>query len=111
MSDDHIVTTWRVQGTAQEVAELLGDVEHYPRWWPAVYLDARVLDPGDEQGLGRLVDLKTRGFVPYPLRWRFQVVELRDDGFAADLWGDFNGRGVWTVEQDGPWTNATYDWT
>ena len=24
--------------------------------------------------------------------------------------GDFEGRGIWTFEQDGSWANITYDW-
>ena len=24
--------------------------------------------------------------------------------------GDFNGRGIWTLEQDGGFVNVTYDW-
>ena len=37
----------------------------------------RELSPGDEQGLGKEVDLYTKGWLPYTLRWRFRVVEQR----------------------------------
>jgi hypothetical protein len=33
-----------------------------------------------------------------------------DDGFALEAWGDFDGRGIWTFEPDGDYTNITYDW-
>jgi hypothetical protein len=109
-NDYHFTTHWRVQGTVQEVREILGDAEGLSRWWPAVYLQVHTLDPGDERGLGRVVDLHTKGWLPYTLHWRFQVTEVREDGFSLEAWGDFVGRGVWTFESDGQWTNITYDW-
>jgi hypothetical protein len=58
-----------------------------------------------------VVDLYTKGFLPYTLRWSFIVTESRgQDGFALEAHGDFEGNGVWTFEQDGPWVNVTYDW-
>ena len=48
--------------------------------------------------------------MPYTLRWQFRVTQVRADGFTLEAWGDFDGRGIWTFEQDGPWVNVTYDW-
>ncbi|HEX2515122.1 MAG TPA: hypothetical protein VH257_10485, partial [Chloroflexota bacterium] len=81
------------------------------RWWPSVYLDVRELSPGDEQGLGKEVDLYTKGWLPYTLRWRFRVVEQRwPHSLTLEASGDFVGRGVWTLRQDGPWTDVRYEW-
>ena len=45
------------------------------------------------------------------LLWEFEVVESRYPyGFALAATGDFDGRGVWTFEQDGRVVNITYDW-
>ncbi len=106
----HFITQWRVKSTIKEVADILGDAGDLVRWWPAVYLDVQVLQPGDEQGLGKVVSLYTKGWLPYTLRWQFRVTEVRADGFTLEAWGDFDGRGIWTFEQDGPWVNAKYDW-
>ena len=106
----HFITHWRVESTVDEVSELLGDSLALMRWWPSVYLDVRVVEPGEEHGLGRVVNLYTKGWLPYTLRWDFRVTEVRKDGFTLMAWGDFNGRGIWTFEQDGPWVNITYDW-
>ncbi|MEA5455062.1 polyketide cyclase [Sinomonas sp. JGH33] len=82
------------------------------RWWPSVYLDVRMLDPGDAQGLGRRIDLFTKGWLPYTLRWTFTVTEpITLDGFAISARGDLNGTGRWTLTQDGPETVVRYDWT
>lgn len=109
-NDYHFITTWRVKSTVEEVSEIIGDPRGLVRWWPSVYLDVKVLEEGDERGLGRVVSLYTKGWLPYTLRWEFRVTEVKADGFTLVAWGDFDGRGIWTFEQDGEWVNVTYDW-
>ena len=107
----HFVTNWRVEGDVREVADILKKGEDLPRWWPSVYLDVQVLDQGDEDGIGKVVSLHTKGWLPYRLRWQFRVTESRyPHGFSLEAWGDFNGRGIWNFEQDGRYVNVTYDW-
>ena len=97
---------WRVQGTVEEVADVLGNATDLVRWWPSVYLDVRQLEPGDERGIGRVIDLYTKGWLPYTLRWQFRVTQSRYPyGFVIEAWGDFVGRGFWTLAADGEgWT-------
>src|SRR6266480_4391741 len=109
-NDYHFITHWCVPGALKEVSDIIGDARELTRWWPSVYLDVRVLAPGDEHGLGKVVSLYTKGWLPYTLRWDFRVIAVRQNGFALAAWGDFDGRGIWTFEQDGPWVNITYDW-
>lgn len=110
-NDYHFVTRWRVKGTTTEVSDLLSEVDELTRWWPSVYLDVRVLEPGDANGVGKQVELLTRGWLPYKLRWRFVVTEAnKPHGFALRATGDFNGRGEWRFEQNGEWVDITYDW-
>ena len=75
-----------------------------PRWWPAVYLQVTEPEPG-------VFTLLTKGWLPYTLRWSFRVVD-RDypRGFTLEAWGDFEGRGIWTFEQEDESTNVIYDW-
>jgi hypothetical protein len=109
--DYHFITRWRVEATREAVYDLLGNAPALARWWPSVYLDVRQLEPGDDRGIGKVVELHTRGWLPYTLRWRFRVTEVeRPVGFALEAWGDFNGTGRWTFEQDGAFVNITYDW-
>lgn len=111
LNNYHFVTTWRVQATTGEVADILRDPLDLPRWWPAVYLGADELEPAGDRGLGQRVRVHTKGWLPYTLSWAFTVVESRyPERFALEASGDFVGRGVWTLQQDGGWTVATYDW-
>jgi hypothetical protein len=110
-NDYHFITHWRVEAPIEEVAEILSNGVDLVRWWPSVYLNAEELEPGDAQGVGRVISLYTKGWLPYTLRWQFRVTESRfPHGFTLEAWGDFDGRGIWTLEQDGPWVDVTYDW-
>ena len=107
----HFVSRWRVEGTCGEVADVLGDPLTLARWWPSVYLDVWEVRPPDADGLGRRVKLHTKGWLPYALRWQFEVVQSHyPHGFTLIATGDFDGTGVWTFEQDGAFVNMTYDW-
>lgn len=107
----HFMTEWRVRGTVTEVADILKQATELPRWWPSVYLDVEQIDAGDKDGVGRIVKLYTKGWLPYTLRWSFKVTESRYPyGFSLEAWGDFDGRGVWDLRQEGEWVVVTYDW-
>ena len=107
----HFVTHWRVRGTCEEVADVLSDPADLVRWWPSVYLDVRVIREGDDDGVGRVIELWTKGWLPYTLRWKF--ITTRNDGArgsALRAEGDFVGEGVWTFRQVGAYVDAEYDW-
>jgi hypothetical protein len=110
-NDYHFITHWRVQATAKEVSDILGNAPDLVRWWPSVYLDVQELEPGDERGIGKVIDLYTKGWLPYTLRWRFRVSESNYPyGSTLQAHGDFDGRGIWTFEERDGWTDITYDW-
>ena len=101
----HFVTHWRVESTIEEVNEVLSNAPDLARWWPSVYLRVMQPEPGGP------VELLTKGWLPYTLHWFFRVTESRRPrGFSIEAWGDFEGRGIWTFEQDGRFANITYDW-
>jgi hypothetical protein len=105
------VSRWRVEGTCGEVADILGDPLALADWWPSVYLRVEELRPPDARGAGRRVRLHTKGWLPYTLRWEFEVVESRYPyGFTLIAAGDFEERGVWTFEQNGADVDMIYDW-
>jgi hypothetical protein len=111
-NDYHFVTHWRVDAPREQVSEILLDGLALPRWCPSVYLDAWELAPGDARtSIGREIGLYTKGWLPYTLRWQFRIVENRPPtGFTIEASGDFNGRGIWTLEPEGAHTHVIYDW-
>lgn len=110
LNDYHFVTVWRIPGTVEEVGRIIVDGDSLTRWWPSVYLGVQEIEPGDASGLGKVIDLYTKGWLPYTLRWQFRVSEIRPDGFTLAAAGDFVGRGIWTFAQEGPDAVITYDW-
>jgi|SRR5436853_3127843 len=110
-NDYHFITHWRVEGSITEVADVLKDARELPRWWPSVYLRVEQLEPGDSEGIGKVVSLYTKGWLPYTLKWKFRVTESNYPyGFTLVAEGDFEGRGIWTLEQNGSSVNVIYDW-
>ena len=111
-ANDYVfISHWRVQSTKQEVCDVLDDAAALARWWPSVYLDVKVLDQGGEKGVGKIVELFTKGWLPYSLRWKFKVTASNaPDGYTIEAFGDFAGKGIWTFEQDGDFVNIVYDW-
>jgi hypothetical protein len=110
----HFITHWRLQASKEEIYDILGDAAGLARWWPSVYLDVKVEEPGDEAGVRKLVKLYTKGWLPYTLTWSFRVISAdKPNGFTIVPYGDFTGRGIWlfqTDPEDPSWCHITYDW-
>ena len=107
----HIVTTWNLTATVQEVASILTDAPHLPDWWAEVYLGTSIVTAGDPQGIGRQVAVHSKGWLPYELNWTGTLVESRmPHTWTIAASGDLDGVGVWTLVQDGPQVAAVYDW-
>lgn len=110
-TDYEFRTVWRVAGTPDEVAAILGEAATLPDWWPSVYLSVEPIHAGREDGTGRMARLHTKGWLPYTLRWTLTVTApITSRGFAIRATGDLDGTGTWVFEQDGPETVVTYDW-
>jgi hypothetical protein len=103
-ANDYVfVTHWRVEATVDEVLTILDDAEGLARWWPSVYLAVHKNHDG-------VVDLYTRGWLPYRLRWHFRVTQRKPNGFILEAWGDLVGHGEWTLTQNGGLVDVVYDW-
>lgn len=112
MSKYHFITHWHLDATCQEVYRTLEDAESLSRWWPSVYLDVRILAKGKPGGIGKTVALYTKGWLPYTLRWTFEVTQVDfPNGFSLRASGDFVGTGIWTFQPAGPHQcDVVYDW-
>ena len=109
-NDYQFVTYWHVPGTVAQVTEVLRDGPGLARWWPSVYLDVKLVEPGEPNGIGTVMDMFTKGWLPYTLRWRLRIYEVHPNGFSLEATGDLVGRGIWTMIQDGAEVLIIYDW-
>ena len=105
------VNRWRVPGTIQEVADIIQHPDGFRHWWPAAWLDYELVEEGDANGIGRVFRYRVKGWLPYSLRLTFTVTDRQPPHtFAVASAGDLVGEGRWTLEQDGPMVEVTYDW-
>jgi hypothetical protein len=106
-----IPTRWLVKGSADEVYDLISKPEDFVRWWSDVYLRVEEVEPGDENGIGRVHDLHTRGWLPFTLVWQSRVIEARKPvRLVIEALGDLEGRGEWRFRQDGESVQVAFDW-
>ena len=107
----HFTTRWRFEGTCEEVSALLEDTARIPQWWPSVYHRVSIVREGREHSLGKVVDIETKGLLPYTLRWHYEVTEVHyPNGSTLVASGDLDGAGRWQIDQDGQNVNVAYDW-
>jgi uncharacterized protein YndB with AHSA1/START domain len=110
-NDYHFITHWKVEASAEEVYDLISDPLGYPRWWKSVYLQTEELERGDESGVGRRFRMHTKGFLPYTLRWESCTIEAKpSQRLQIRASGDFDGRGIWTIKQNGRLVEVQFDW-
>jgi hypothetical protein len=77
-----------------------------------VYLETTLVNEGRPDGVGASMDLFTKGWLPYTLRWRSTITEVnRPDGFSLAAAGDLTGRGEWQLAQKGEnEVEILFDW-
>ena len=104
-------THWHFEGTCEEVSALLEDTARIPQWWPSVYHRVTIVREGGEHSLGKVVDIETKGQLPYTLHWRYEVTEVHyPNGSTLVASGDLDGEGRWQIDQDGKNVSVAYDW-
>jgi hypothetical protein len=109
MPEYRFVTSWCLQAPIDRVFEAIDDAARWPQWWDGVRL-ATLLEPGDEQGVGRLWRLVWRSRLPYELAFDSRVTRVERpwllEGHAV---GELTGVGRWRLF-DGPATAVIYEW-
>ena len=108
--DYQVKTTWEIEAAVHEVAEILREPASLARWWPAAFLAVEAASrPGAPPGSAGCV--WSKGWLPYTLRFEFQVTELLDArGVVVRVAGDFEGSCVCTVTPRGPGLTIAFDW-
>ncbi len=106
-----LTSSWRVQGTVQEVYDIVSDADGLDQWWPSGFLRVDVLERGDDVGLGKRLEVVTKGWLPYTIHWQQLVTQIDPpNGFTIEVNGDFDRRGVWSFRQDGASVRVDFDW-
>lgn len=102
MEPETFLTRWELEASAAEVSALLVDARDLPKWWPSVFLHARLAEPGEATGLGRVVEVVTAGFLPFTLRFRIETTLVEPGArIGVEATGDVEGIGLWALEPFG----------
>jgi len=102
------VDVWQVPLPIERAYDVLGDPLGYPEWWPEAFPEAEG-DPGPPKP-GNRVDVVSRGFLPYRLRWTLTCVAVeRPTRIEAEMTGDFIGTSTWTLTEVDGGTRAVLD--
>jgi hypothetical protein len=72
MREYRFVTTWCVDAPIERVFDAIDDAARWPQWWNGV-TRAELLEPGAEDGVGRLWRYSWRSALPYELTFDSRV--------------------------------------
>ena len=108
----HLETVWEIQARRREIAEVLSHAETFADWWGGVFLSSELVAPGDADGVGRIVKVRSKGLVPYDLAWTCCVIRSDlPECWVAETQGDLNGKSTWTLTRGPSGTTVHFDWT
>jgi uncharacterized protein YndB with AHSA1/START domain len=106
-----IVSRWRVPGPIERAYQLLSDVKALPRWWPQAYHRVREIARGDNDGRGRILEITTKGALPYELTWRLEILEAEPPHLIRlGASGELVGFGEWQLVEAGDGVALAYAW-
>ncbi|MBI4850759.1 MAG: polyketide cyclase [Acidobacteria bacterium] len=107
----HFITKWEFNAQIEEVFKLIENGADLPRWWPDVYLAARAEKSGRLDRIGDKIHFHTKGWLPYTLSWTAEVTSFRPPNhMEIKAIGDFVGKGIWSLSQEGNLTKVQFDW-
>jgi hypothetical protein len=110
-NDYRIATTWLVRARMEELCEVFLDAAGIGRWWRAAFLDVAEVRGGDARGVGRVLRLHTKGWLPYTLVLHAEVLACDlERGFSLRTWGDFVGSCVCRAEAGDGRVRLDFDW-
>jgi ribosome-associated toxin RatA of RatAB toxin-antitoxin module len=107
-----LTSRWRLDPTsAEQVWQLLTDVESWPQWWRHVR-HARVLSRGRPDHVGDVAAIDWSSALGYGLRLRVvTTLAERARALEARAEGDVRGHGTWLIEPAaGGAVDVTYRW-
>lgn len=106
--------TWRIEGSIDRVFYYLGHVTTFPRWWGAVFLDAR--SDASDPFVGARATVKAKSALPYVLDWDLTVTRLEPprrivlDSHVNLSWGiELSGSIDYLLEEHGPVVHVITD--
>ena len=100
---------WVIRAPIEQVYDTIGEPLSYERWWTDFVI--RATGDSGPPTPGKRNELLVKAYLPYKVNFGLEVVEAeRPRRILSRLSKDFDGTGLWTLEQPGDETVATLDW-
>jgi uncharacterized protein YndB with AHSA1/START domain len=100
---------WMIPAPIELVYDTIGDPLGYERWWTDFVL--RSSGDGGLPRPGKRNDLLVKAYLPYKVNFGLEVMEAeRPHRIFSRLSKDFDGTGLWMLEETAEGTVATLDW-
>jgi uncharacterized protein YndB with AHSA1/START domain len=100
---------WLIRAPIERVYDVIGEPLQYDRCWTDFVLQASG-DAGPPAP-GKRNELFVKAYLPYKVNFGLEVLEAeRPHRIFSRLSKDFDGSGLWTLEESGGETQATLDW-
>ncbi|WP_111413145.1 SRPBCC family protein [Billgrantia lactosivorans] len=103
-------TTWDFDAPVEAVFDALADPLHWPDWWPGL-VEARQLEAGNEQGIGRIQHFVWKSRLGYYLRFDIRITRVCEPSLIeGEASGDVAGFGRWQLHGEKAGTRVRYLW-
>lgn len=104
------VSTWRFRAPIEQVWAPIRDYQSWPSWWPEI-ARARLVMPGDADGVGETIDFVFRTRLGYALRFRSTVTHvLAPRELDGRVTGELEGTGRWRFVSEGEGARVEVLW-
>jgi len=110
MASYEFVTIWKIEAPIEKVWNEIYYTEHWPEWWRGVE-KVEELKEGDDLGVGSIRRYTWKTKLPYKLIFDIETVKVEPMNYLEGISrGELDGKGIWRLSDDGPFTIARYDW-
>ena len=105
----HFETNWKFEADIHEVWGMIGGIK-YGDWWRGVSSE-RIHKNESTDGIGDKYNYVFRTKLPYQLAFVAEIVAKKEPAYLEiKATGELEGRGVWSLTQEGSVTHVQYVW-
>ncbi|MEM7069336.1 MAG: hypothetical protein AAF478_10680 [Pseudomonadota bacterium] len=102
---------WSLHGQITDLQETLSNPQSILEWWPEAFMRSEIVHNGHENGIGRVVRVHTKGWMPHSFQFLIKLVEVSGtERIILETQGDFDGYSVIQLHEENGLIFAEYDW-
>jgi uncharacterized protein YndB with AHSA1/START domain len=111
MANYRFITTSAIAVPVERVWPEVSQPDRWATWWPGL-VGVKVLEPGDREGRGALLELRFKSRLPYTLSLRSRITRVEPHRrMDIEAQGELEGIAVYELEHLGATTRMRLTWT